>query len=339
MWHRAHRPRPRNDNARMAEPSPSRHLLIPFAGRSSPACLAALAGLRLPNLDALLGRLSLADDDAQAATTLSPPHERALARTMGIAAHDGLIPWAASEAHRGGLTRADAAEPWGLLTLCHWEVAIDEVLLEDPSDIGIDEAESLALLEAARPLFQSEGIALRGSAVPGRWLARGELFRSLPTASLDRVANRPISEWAPLSDALRPVRKLQNEMQMLLYTQPLNDARALRGARSVNAFWLSGTGALPKSALVTEVPAPTVLDALRASALADDAAGWAASWQALDAGPIAALRAEEARGGAVALTLCGDRAARRFVPQRRGAGSFLRGLLRRPQAAAVLQDL
>jgi hypothetical protein len=323
----------------MAEPSPSRHLLIPFAGRSSPACLAAVAGLRLPHLDALLARLSLAYDDTQAATTLSPPHERALARSLGIEAHDGLVPWAAAEAQRNGLTRAGAAEPWGLVTLCHWEVAIDEVLLEDPADIGIDEAESQALLEAARPLFQSEGIALRGSAVPGRWLARGELFRTLPTASLDRVAGRPISEWAPLSDALRPVRKLQNEMQMLLYTQRVNDERALRGARAVNAFWLSGTGALPKSALVTEVPAPNVIDTLRAPALADDAAGWAAAWQALDAGPIAALRAEEARGAAVALTLCGDRAARRFVPQRRGAATFLRGLLRRPQAATVLRDL
>ncbi len=323
----------------MAEPTPSRHLLIPFAGRSSPACLAALSGLRLPNLDALLARLSLAYDDTQAATTLSPRHERALARSLGIEAHDGLIPWAASEAQKNGLTRAGAAEPWGLLTLCHWEVAIDEVLLEDPAGIEIDEGESQALLEAARPLFQSEGIALRGSAVPGRWLARSELFRALPTASLDRVAGQAISEWAPLSDALRPVRKLQNEMQMLLYTQRVNDERALRGARSINAFWLSGTGALPKSALVTELPAPTVIDTLRAPALADDAAGWAASWQALDAGPIAALRAEDARGAAVALTLCGDRAARRFVPQRRGAGTFLRGLLRRPQAAVVLQDL
>jgi hypothetical protein len=28
----------------------------------------------------------------------------------------------------------------------------------------------------------------------------------------------PISQWSPLADAARPLRRLQNEMQMLLYT-------------------------------------------------------------------------------------------------------------------------
>jgi hypothetical protein len=323
----------------MSAPSPSRHLLVPFAGRSTPACHAALPGLRLPRLEALLGRLSVVHDDTQAETTLSPPHERALARALGLAAHDGLIPWGARAAQQGGLSRADAAEPWGIVTLCHWEVAIDEVLLEDPAGIDIDEAESQALLEAARPLFQGDGIALRASGVPGRWLARGELLRTLPTASLDRVAGRPISEWAPLSDALKPVRKLQNEMQMLLYTQGVNDDRALRGARSLNSFWLSGTGALPRTAPVAETPAPTVVHTLRESALADDAAGWAAAWHALDAGPVAELLEAHSRGAQVALTLCGDRAARRFVPRRRGAAALVRSFFSRARPAAVLEAL
>ena len=83
------------------------------------------------------------------------------------------------------------------------------------------------------------------------------------------------------------------------------------------------------------IPARVAVGYLPATGAAPDQS----AWQALDAGPIAALRAEEARGAAVVLTLCGDRAARRFVPQRRGAGTFLRGLLRRPQAATVLRDL
>ena len=319
--------------------SPSRHLLIPFAGRSSPACAAALATLRLPHLEALLGRLSLSHEDTQADTTLSPPHERALARALGLAADDGLIPWAAREAQNSGLSRAGSSEPWAVVTLCHWEVAIDQVVLDDPAGIVIDAAESLTLLEAARPFFQEDGISLRPSNVPGRWLARGELFRTLATASPDRAANQPISEWAPLTDALKPVRKLQNEMQMLLYTQRVNDERTARGVQPINSFWLSGTGALPKEMGASKADAPTLIATLRDAAINDDATAWTAAWQVLDAGPLAELLAAYTGGADVALTLCGDRSARSFTVQKRGAAQWLQGLFKRPSAGPALAAL
>lgn len=322
----------------MALPPSPTHLLIPFAGRGSSACSAALATLQLPNLDALLTRLAVAHDDTQADTTLTPPHERALARALGIDAADGCIAWGAREAQQTGLSRAGSDEPWAVLTLCHWEVAIDEVVLHDPSDMAIDAAESQALLEAARPFFQEDGIVLRRSAAPGRWLARGELFRGLATASLDRAAGGPISAWAPLTDALKPVRKLQNEMQMLLYTQRVNDERIARGLQPINSFWLSGTGVL-STATPAAAEVATVLDALRAPALRDDAAAWVAAWQALDAGPIAELLAAYRRGEAVQLTLCGDRSARRFAPQPRGALGWVKNLFTRTQATTVLAAL
>jgi len=332
----------------MVSPSPAHHLLISFAGRSAstaPACHAALATLHLPNLEALLARLTLAHDDAQAETSLSPPHERALGQALGIGADDGCVAWAAREAQNSGLSRAGSGEAWGVLTLCHWEVAIDDVVMDDPAELVITEAESQTLLEAARPFFQEDGISIRRSSTPGRWLARGEVFRGLPTASVDRAAGRPISEWAPLSDALKPVRKLQNEMQMLLYTQPVNDDRSARGVQPVNSFWLSGTGALPAAAAsnkampTLKAPVPVVNDSLRLPALRDDAAGWGAAWQALDAGAIADLLAAQTSGADVTLTLCGDRSAQRFNVQPRGAMRWLKSLFGRPQTAAILGTL
>ena len=316
--------------------------MIPFAGRSAPAsphCQAALATLRLPNLEALLARLTLAHDDVQADTTLSPPQERVLARAFGIGADDGCIAWASREAQNNRISRAGSDEAWGMLTLCHWQVAIDEVVMDDPAGLVIDAAESQTLLEAARPLFQEDGIAIRRSDQPGRWLARSELFRALPTASVDRAAGRPMSEWAPLSDALKPIRKLQNEMQMLLYTHRVNDERSARGVQPINSFWLSGTGALPKAAQVAETPLPVIDDSLRVHALRDDAAGWAAAWQALDAGAIAGLLTACAAGADMTLTLCGDRSARRFNVQPRGAVGWIKNLFGRPQTADILGAL
>jgi hypothetical protein len=82
-----------------------------------------------------------------------------------------------------------------------------------------------------------------------------------------------------------------------------------------------------------------VLDALRLPALRDDAAAWTAAWQALDAGPIAELLAAYRRGDAVQLTLCGDRSARRFAVQPRGALGWVKSLFGRTQAATVLASL
>jgi hypothetical protein len=321
----------------MAETLP-RHLLIPFAGRGSPACRAALPTLRLPNLETLLLRLTLADTDTQDDSTRSPPHERALAQALGISAADGCIPWAALEARQTGLAARGDTEGWGLVTLCNWQVGIDDVALGDPSAIEIDAAESMALLAVAQPFFEEDGIALHPSGTPGRWLACAPIFDGLATASIDRAVGYPISQWSPLGDAARPLRRLQNEMQMLLYTQRVNDDRAARGVPPINSFWLSGTGALKKDAVPTAT-APEVSDALRIAALRDDGAGWAAAWQALDAGAIASLLSDYTRGVDVTLTLCGDRAAQRYTVQQRGLARWARSLFDRTRASSVLEAL
>jgi hypothetical protein len=316
----------------------ARHLLIPFAGRSSPACVEALKNLRLPKLEALLSRLALVHEDTQEDSTRSPPHERALAQALGIEAADGRIPWAALEAQQSGLGPTGPEDSWGLATLCHWQVGIDDVVLGDPAAIQIDATESAALLAVAQPFFLEDGIALHATATPGRWLARGKVFDGLATASIDRAIGYPISQWSPLSDDARSLRRLQNEMQMLLYTERVNDERTARGVPPINSFWLSGTGSLPAT-FAAKSHTPTVADALRAPALRDEGTAWAAAWQALDAGPVAELLADCARGADVSLTLCGDRGARRFGVQQRGFARWAKSLFNRTSAPAVLEAL
>lgn len=320
-----------------------RHLLIPFAGRSSPECRAALPALALPQLQALLQRLQPAARDEAGIDTLSPPHERALAAALGWPPRDGCLPWAARQAAHlrlpGSAPGAAGTQAWAWVTLAHWDVAIDEVVLGDPASVAIEAAESQALLHAARPFFDEDGIVLHETPAPGRWLARSELFRDLPSASLDRAIGQPISAWLAGIDAQRTLRRLANEMQMLLYTQRVNDERSARGQPSINSFWLSGTGLLPAQT-PAEPALPTVDDTLRQAALADDGPAWAAAWAALDAGPLAALREAQWRGEAVTLTLCGDRAAQRFeTPPRRGPGQWFKSLFDRQRPSALLEKL
>ncbi|MEJ8855984.1 hypothetical protein WKW79_15500 [Variovorax robiniae] len=320
----------------MAEPT---HLLIPFAGRGSPACCAVLPGLRLPKLEALLARLAPAGTDAQDDSTFSPPHERALAAALGLQAADGCIPWAARDARRLGLPGSEADAAWGWIDLCNWQVDVSDVVLGDPAHTQLEADESLALLDAARPLFEEDGIRLHATPEkPGRWLASGDLFRALPSASLDRAIGHSISQWSHITDAGRPLRRLQNEVQMLLYTERVNDQRTAKGLPPINSFWLSGTGAMPAQAQPAGA-GPVVVDALRDAALRDDGDAWAAAWHAVDAGPVAELLATCEGGADVALTLCGDLAAQRFSVQQRGFSGWVKRTFSRPRAAPVLEAL
>ena len=314
--------------------SDSAHLLIPFASSPAPECQEALRALALPRLERLLARLAPGAVDSGAATSLSPPHERVLARACGLAPADGRIPWAAWQAQQGGL--GPGADAWAQITPCHWRVGSDHVAMDDPAALQLHEDESRALLAAVRPFFEEDGIAIDYSA-PTLWLARGETFRDFPAASLERVIGRTVDAWLPRVAGAGPVRRLQQEVQMLLYTHAVNDDRQGRGLLPVNSFWVSGTGALPRGATPLP-PGLRVAHALREPALAGDWPAWAAAWREVDARDGEALLQSLAAGQAVTLTLAGERHAHSWA----GAGSWSRrlgSLFGGGRAAAALEAL
>jgi len=310
------------------------HLVLPFAFATSPAAAHAATTLNLPHLERLLARLDAVARDEGDDYALSPPHERLLAAAMGWPAADGLLPFAAQAAAGDGLAPAPGTG-WGLLSPTHWHLGTEQVSLTDPAGLDLDEATSRALFAALRPLFEDDGWTLHWGA-PTRWYAQHPSLATLPTAALDRVVGRNVDLWLNSHPDAKRIRRLQAEVQMLLYTHPVNEAREASGLRAVNSFWLSGTGPAQSQAAL---PAGWQVDErLRGPALADDWAAWAAAWQALDAGPLQALLQAAEAGQPVALSLAGERHAARWQAQPR---PWLRRLLapRRVPAAPVLATL
>src|SRR5512133_668517 len=158
------------------------HLLIPFASSIEEGCVQALRGLALPRLEKLLARLPAAARDSGDERSLSMPYERVLAREFGLPADDGRIPWAAWEARELGHDAGGKA--WARITLCHWEVGTSHVDMQHPQALELEPGDSRELLAAMRPYFEADGIALEYEG-PTRWLAQGDIFRDLATASLD----------------------------------------------------------------------------------------------------------------------------------------------------------
>jgi hypothetical protein len=313
------------------------HLFIPFASTMSPGCSQALATLALPRLEKLLARLAPLHTDAGSEFTLSMPHERALARLWSLPCEDGRIPWAAWQVEQEG--RETGGQAWARITPCHWTVAQSHIDMGHLQDLRLDARESRLLLAAMQPFFEQDGIALEYDA-PTLWLAQGELFHALATPSLDRVVGRTIDDWMPRSPEGRTLRRLQQEMQMLLYTHPVNDERVRGGLPPVNSFWASGTGALPAGHAVQPPPGLEEAQYLRDPALQENWRAWAAAWQQLDAQECVRLLKSLDDGQPVTLTLCGERHARTWSSSPAGAlGRRLRGWFGGQQAAALLASL
>lgn len=264
-----------------------------------------------PNLRALLAAMTPADRIECSEDDPSTPFELALAQAHGLPGDPGQIPWAAFETGRTGL-------PCAFITLCHWQVGADHVRLSPPEDLALDEESARTLLAAMAPYFLEDGITLAPGDKPGTWLATGEVFRGLRSVSMDTLMGRHLTR-SLLDGAGTPaatLRRLQNEMQMLLYTHPANEARQQRGLAPVNSFWVTGAGVLDQARSVA--PDVRVEVRLQAPALRRDAAAHAQAWRAVDLEACAALLAVLRAGGDARLSLCGERAAQSFVPAEPG---------------------
>jgi hypothetical protein len=286
------------------------HYLIPFASVGSEGCARAWESLQLPHLHKLMQRMALHSTDAADEYTLSPPHERAQAQQLGLWTEDGKTPWAAHTlATSPALSQALNYRPgqaWAQITPCFWHVGTDQVQMQHPDSLNLNEEDSRTALEAMRGYFAEDGITLHYDN-PTRWYAHSPLFDGLATASLDRVIGRNVNAWMPEGAQAAPLRRLQNEMQMLLYTHAVNDRRQAAGQLPVNSFWVSGAGAL------TTVPTSphfyTVLDDLRAPALLENWDCWSGAWLQLDNTVIKHAYEQVLRGQPASITLCGERAA------------------------------
>ena len=204
-----------------------------------------LRDLALPNLE----RAARAPDAAPRATsgdehTLSPPHERALARGLGLARRRRRA--AVRGARRPRPTASTSAtRAWGLVTPAHWHVGRDHVAMADPDALQLDDDESRALFDAVRDAVRRATASRCVWGAPTRWYAAHASLAGLPlrvARPRDRPQRRPLAARRRAHPQPRLIRRLQSEMQMLLYPHPINDAREARGELPINSFWLSGCG-------------------------------------------------------------------------------------------------
>lgn len=307
------------------------HLIVPFASALGDDAAAVRADLELPALAALLQRLAAGERDDGDESHYSPPHERALARAIGLTGGDGTLPWAAWRAAALGLETGDLA--WAEVTPVHFAVGRDSVTLTDPARLDLDESTGRELFEAVRPLFVDDGVALEWGG-PGTWFAAHESLADLRCASIDRATGRRLEAWAPQGPGARRALRLQNEVQMLFYQHPAHDRRLAAGQAPVNSVWWSGCGRRVPGA---SAPEGLVVDErLRGPSLAGDWSSWREAWRTLDDGPLRQALDRVRDGLPVQVVLCGERSS---VTLAGAASSWIDRLRRRVTAPDVVELL
>ncbi|KFC63515.1 hypothetical protein [Massilia sp. LC238] len=192
--------------------------------------------LQTPALAALLSRTSAFERQAALDTARALPHEQWLARTLGLSP-EGQPAFAAAAMRGFGLDPAGGT--WYIVNPAHIQIARSHSMMADLRHLGLSEDESRALYEAARPLCEEIGHALLyGDAQT--WFLRADDWTGIEAATPDTVVGMDLSDFVPRGKQALPLRRLQNEVQMLWHTHPVNAAREARRLPGVNSFWLWG---------------------------------------------------------------------------------------------------
>ena len=225
--------------------------------------------------------------------SLCMPHEMIYARALGLPSDEGKTPWAAFETQT-------LNQPCAWVHPCHLDVGMTDMVMQPSDRLRLTDAESRELHALMAPYFEQDGITLKYHSA-SRWLAIGAQFADFECASLSRVQGRSINDF--LADAgefpqALKLSRLQAEMQMLLYTHAISEARQSRGLPTVNSFWVDGAGVL------NELPEQTsqVRLELRLQEAQHSESDYLSAWRGLSQ--------EWAQlGQAHSITLCGEKAA------------------------------
>lgn len=208
-------------------------VLLPFGLPPDELSRDLLASLRAPALLQLLARASAGPGTRHSGLHPRLPHELWLEQQLGpLAAVPAVaLAQAGIEAHLLG------SGDWFMLFPIHLHIARDHLVLTDQRQLPLPDSDSRALFASAAGLFQEAGLQLLyGDA--RCWFLRAADWPDLQTCSPDAACGHNVEIWMPKGAQARAWRKLQNEVQMQWFNDPVNQARQAQGWPVVNSLWL-----------------------------------------------------------------------------------------------------
>ena len=210
-------------------------LIIPYLFPPARLLEAAAQDLRLPALETLLARGTLAACIAQGV-------EAFLCGELGIPQQQDFPVAPITLLADSGLAGNDY---WLRADPVHLRVMRDRIVLADSGSLNLTQPEADAL---ALSISEHFGAAFSPHPLhPARWYLRLDQAPRLRTTPISIAVGCDIDPLLPQGEDAMLFRTRLNELQMLLFEHPVNQAREARGELPVNSLWLWGGGCLPTS--------------------------------------------------------------------------------------------
>jgi hypothetical protein len=192
-------------------------------------------GLSLPALERMLGR---GQDEMHEHVSL----EEILCGFFDITTADDVpigddAPIAPVSAAFDGL----AAGCWLRADPVNLTLQRDRMLL---SGLAVGEDEAAVLCASLNEYYAGQGLEFFAPH-PQRWYVRLDTLPRIRTTPLSEVIGGEVRRVLPTGEDAARWHQLFNEIQMLLFSHPLNKARETRGEPMINSLWLWGAGGPP----------------------------------------------------------------------------------------------
>ena len=126
----------------------------------------------------------------------------------------------------------------------HLQPDRDKVIMFGNQQLSVSMEEAGQLADAFNHLFAEDGLTLE-TPVSNRWYVKGDKLADIKTEPLRQVIGKDIHHHLPGGEHAMQWHSLLNEVQMLFYSNSVNEARRQRGLPEINSIWLWGEGALP----------------------------------------------------------------------------------------------
>ncbi len=150
------------------------------------------------------------------------------------------------------------------------------------SGVAVSGDDALALCASLNTHFAEQGLTFFAPH-PQRWYINLDRLPDIRTVPLSQVLGSNVLGALPVGDDALRWHQLSNEIQMLLFAHPVNQAREARGELAINSVWLWGAGCSDVASAVQGVYQHASSDEMLVEILAAAAhipfLKWAEQWQ------------------------------------------------------------
>lgn len=143
----------------------------------------------------------------------------------------------------------------------------DTLVMFPPESLAISDSEREQLKQAFNRHFSADGVQIQ-SGVSGRWYLSLPQKVDIQTIALEQACYRNLHGLFPSGHAAAYWRSLMNEVQMLFFSHPVNQARRDNGQAEINSIWLWGEGKLNLEQVTQRPQAGIFSDALYSKGMA-----------------------------------------------------------------------